>query len=141
MMPRVTIAYSVGNEHNPGDPFGRSELSIADDGAARLDHFGRDTGHRAWTGRLEATSLATIRAALERAGFPNVPPHEIPGGSTMRKLSRDGATALVEWYAAKKMAGYADAFPLLDRAIRQLSEDSVHLVPAGEPVVRDVKRA
>jgi len=31
-MAWLTIRYSVGNEHNPGDPWGRSELVIrADD--------------------------------------------------------------------------------------------------------------
>ena len=33
-----TIRYRVGNEHNPADPWGRSELVIHPDGSARLDH-------------------------------------------------------------------------------------------------------
>ena len=41
-----TVRYSVGNEHDPGDPWGRSELVIHADGSARLDHHfsrGRET--------------------------------------------------------------------------------------------------
>ncbi len=38
-MTGLTIGYSVGNEHNPSDPWGRSELVIQADGSARLDHI------------------------------------------------------------------------------------------------------
>jgi hypothetical protein len=38
---RDRIKYTVGNEHNPGDPWDRSELSIAADGSARLDQTAR----------------------------------------------------------------------------------------------------
>lgn len=47
-MASFTVRYSVGNEHNPGDPWGRSELVIHADGSARLDHhFSRGREPRA----------------------------------------------------------------------------------------------
>jgi hypothetical protein len=74
-MASFTVRYSVGNEHDPGDPWGRSELVIQADGSARLDHhFSRGREPRAWAGRVDAAALGQLLAALDRAGFPAVPP-------------------------------------------------------------------
>jgi hypothetical protein len=130
-MDSFTVRYSVGNEHNPGDPWGRSELVIHDDGSARLDHhFSRGQEPRAWTGQVDPAALGELLAALRRAGFPAVPPMPaLPPGATLRRLALEanGAAqqALVSWHHAPSMPGYAEAFDLLDAAIRQLSGDAV----------------
>jgi hypothetical protein len=150
-MASSTVRYSVGNEHNPGDPWGRSELVIHPDGSARLDHhFSRGREPRAWTGQVDLAALGELLTALRRAGFPAVPPMPaLPPGATLRRLAleangtangtvgsatdgaADGATsgvpqqALVGWHQAPSMPGYAEAFDLLDAVIRQLSGDAV----------------
>ncbi|MCW2934115.1 MAG: hypothetical protein JWM19_5077 [Actinomycetia bacterium] len=150
-MASFTIRYSVGNEHNPGDPWGRSELVIHADGSARLDHhFSRGPEPHAWAGHVDPAALGELLAALDRAGFPAVPPlPALPPDATLRRLAletdgaadggadaaadggadggADGAAqqALVSWHHAPSMPGYAEAFDLLDAVIRQLSGDAV----------------
>jgi hypothetical protein len=52
-----TVLYSVGNENNPADPWGRSELVILPGGRARLDHhFSRRRTAGAWTGQVETAA-------------------------------------------------------------------------------------
>ena len=137
-----TIRYSVGNEHNPGDPWGRSELVIRADGSARLDHhFSRGREPRAWAGHVDAAALGELTAALDRAGFPAVPPAQpLPPGSALRRLTveADGTVqqALVSWHRAPSLPGYAEAFGLIDAVIRQLSGDAVPYPAASRPVVR-----
>src|SRR5438105_5174539 len=102
-MTRGRVLYSVGIVTNAGNPFGRSELAIEPDGAARLVHYPRGGGPgQTWTARVAAAALDALWSGLERAGFPRVPQHAIPGGSTMRHLGVEapGAakqTASIEW--------------------------------------------
>ena len=92
-----------------------------------------------WTGAVAPEVLVRLTAALDRAGFPAVPAHRIPGGATMRHLiaedERGPRSAQVEWRAAKAMPGYDEAFALLDTIVRQLSGDAVDRVPGGQPPV------
>jgi hypothetical protein len=137
------LAYSVGNEHDPGDPFGRSELVIEPDGRARLEQY-RLGPPRVWTGRVQADAFNRLWSGLERGGFPNVPHHPIPGGSAMRRLSAkaDGTmqTIAVAWHAAKTLPGYDEAFATLDLIIRQVSQNAVPCVPASATtIVTDVQ--
>ena len=126
-----TIRYSVGNEHNPADPWGRSELVIHPDGSARLDHhFSRGREPRAWSGHVDAAALDELLAALDRAGFPLfLPVRALPPGTTLRSLAveRDGAVqqGLFSWNNLPPQPGYAEAFDLIDAVIRQLSGDAV----------------
>ena len=142
-MAWLTIRYSVGNEHDPGDPWGRSELVIRADGSARLDHhFSRGRQPRAWTGHVDAAALGELTAALDRAGFPAVPPAlPLPPGSALRRLTveADGTVqqALVSWHRTPSLPGYAEAFALVDAVIRQLSGDAVQYPAAPRPVIRD----
>ena len=136
-----TIRYSVGNEHDPGDPWGRSELVICADGSARLDHhFSRGRQPRAWAGHVDATVTDELLAALDRAGFPAVPPTgPLPPDAALRRLTveSDGAArqALVSWHRAPSLPGYAEAFDLIDTVIRQLSADAVpHPTKRGQVV-------
>ena len=87
-MAERVLRYSAGNEHNPGDPWGRSELVIAADGSARLDHhFSRVRAAGAWTGRVDASALERLWRALDRAGFPAAPTEPFVAGATLRVLT------------------------------------------------------
>jgi hypothetical protein len=143
-LARARLAYSVGNEHNPGNPFGRSELTIEPDGAARLDHFQLGQ-QQAWIGRVTPAALDRLRSALERAGFPNVPDHPLPAGSSVRALraESEGASraASLEWHAARKLPGYDEAFPIIDAIVHQMSAGAAESAPDGQPpVVTDIQR-
>ena len=128
----MTLYYGTGNENAPGDPFGRTELTLSDDGSARLEHrhIGR---HRAWTGKVDPAQVDAVHSALETAGFPRVAPHPIPGGSTMRELAVGDERVLIEWYAVEDMPGYKEAFEILDSLTRQMSGDSVQATPDTLP--------
>lgn len=140
-MPPPTIRYTVGNEHNPADPWGRSELVIHADASARLDHhFSRGREPRAWIGQVDAAVPGELLAALDRAGFPAVPPAgPLPPDAALRRLTveADGTVkeALVSWHQTSSLPGYAEAFDLIDAVIRQLSEDAVPYQTKRGPVV------
>jgi hypothetical protein len=137
------LRYTVGNEHDPGDPWGRSELVIHADGSARLEHrFSRVPGAGAWTGQVDGAALNALRVALDRAGFPAAPPPVPPvAEATPRRLAveLDGAAYHVTvGRAAASLPGYAEAFDLLDGIIRQLSGDVVDYPTSQPPIVRDI---
>src|SRR5436305_470927 len=137
-MTRGGLSYSVGNEHSPVDPFGRSELALTPEGGARLDQYTRGRGHQAWTGRVDGEALDRLWAALDRAGFPQVPPLRLVPDATLRILTaeRNGvrASASLDYHAAARLPGYDEAFDILDSIIRQLSENTVPL-PAQQPTI------
>ncbi len=138
-MVRDRIYYRVGSEHNPGDPFGRSDLAIEIDGAARLDQYTRD-GRFAWIGCVAASALDKFWAALEEAGFPAFPHHPVPGGSAIRDLNVGGPerkSAYIAYHAAESMPGYNIAFEILDTIIRQLSGDTVRVGSANAALIVD----
>jgi hypothetical protein len=137
------ILYSVGNENNPTDPFGRSELVIEPDGAARLEHhFSRVRRVGGWTGRVDAGALDIVWTGLSQAGFPAAPNTPFLPGSTLRQLAveADGVRqqTTVDYHGAAKLAGYAEAFDVLDGVIRQLSGDSVKHASKQAQIVTDV---
>jgi hypothetical protein len=132
------LRYSVGNEHDPGDPWGRSDLVIQPYGAARLDHhFSRTGKARAWSGRVDTAALDRLWSALDRAGFPAGSTKPLVAGSATRRLTveTDGETrnTILGWHETASMPG------ILDAVINQLSVDAV-TYPTGEPtIVRDAK--
>ena len=136
------IRYSVGNEHDPGDPWGRSELVILPDGAARLaHHFSRSNAVGAWSGRVDGAALDRLWSALDRAGFPAGSTAPLAAGSAVRRLTveADGQAhhTIVGWHEAASLPGYNEAFGILDAVISQLSADAV-AYPTGEStIVRD----
>jgi hypothetical protein len=143
-MASFTVRYSVGNEHDPGDPWGRSELVIHADGSARLDHhFSRGREPRAWAGHVDAAALGELLAALDRAGFPAVPPMlALPPGAALRRLAveadRVAQQALISWHHTPSVPGYAEAFDLIDAVIRQLSGGAVPYPTKREPIVHGI---
>lgn len=130
MLERAKVVYSVGNKNNPGDPWGRTELTIEIDGSARLDQDSLG-GLFAWTGRVVPSALDRFWSALEEAGFPEFPMLMPPAGSATRYLTvGDGPSAreiFLPYHAPVR--GYSDAFFLLDSVIRQLSQDRLKVVP------------
>ena len=141
------LTYSIGNEHNPTDPFGRSHLVVEPDGSARLDHYGRLGQHRAWTGRVEPAALRRLWSALQRAGFPSVaghhpPPPDAPVCSLTAEVGDRRQGAYVPWHAAQDLPGYDEAVMLLESIVGQLSEGTVGRpsTAAQVEVVGDIQR-
>jgi len=137
------VHYTVGNENNPTDPFGRSVLVIGPDGAASLEHhFSRSRTVGRWTGRVDPAALQSLWSALELAGFPAMPTATFLPGSSLRQLTVDvdgtPQQTLIDWHGAAKLPGYAEAFDLLDGVIRQLSGDSVTYPTKQPPIVHDI---
>ena len=137
------VHYTVGNENNPSNPFGRSVLVIGPDGSARLEHhFSRAATVGRWTGRVDAAALQGLWTALDVAGFPAMPTATFLPGSSLRQLTVDvdgtPQQTLIDWHGAAKLPGYAEAFDLLDGVIRQLSGDTVRYPTKQPPIVHDV---
>ena len=145
-MSKCRLVYRAGNEHNPGNPFGRAELVIEADGRMRLEHFARGREPRAWTGTIDAAALERLHAALESANFPLVAKHPVPGGAEFRQLAATGADGTraaiaVEWHAIADMPGYREAFSILDATIAQLGGLAWDRPPDPQPaLVRDVRQ-
>jgi hypothetical protein len=137
------LHYAVGNENNPSDPFGRSDLVISPDGSARLEHhFSRVRSVGRWKGHVDPAALDSLWSALERAEFASLPASGFLPGSTLRHLviEVDDApqAALIDWHGATKLPGFAEAFDVLDAVIRQLSGDTVRYPTQQPPVVHDI---
>src|SRR4051812_19672238 len=136
MMTR-SLSYSVGNEHSPTDPWGRSVLVIDAGGAVRLDHhFSRFRGVAAWTGVVAGEVLLEVWAAVERAGFPAAAGGPFVPDSRIGRLSIEGATA----YLGDGVTGYADLVDILHGIIRQLSGDDVPFPSTRTGLVTGVRR-
>ncbi len=118
------IDYTIGNEHDPGDPFGRIALHIELDGAAKLEHHSR-AGNSAWAGQVDTAQIEAFMRALDRARFPSVPQHMPPAGSAMRRLTveMNGEVqgVLMTESLGNELDGYKDAFAILDSLAVQLS--------------------
>lgn len=145
-IPRMTmrlLRYSIGNENNPGDPWGRSELVIQPDGTTRLDHhFSRLPKVGAWSGQVDPAALDALWGALERAGFPAAPTAPPVPGATLRRLTveTDGVSewTFIDWRTTSSLPGYAEAFDILDAVIRQLSGDCVPYPTTQPAIVSDI---
>jgi len=126
MTARV-LQYSAGNEHNPANPWGRSELSVRGNGRAVLEqHHSRRPGTSTWAGQVDQQGLSALWAALEEAGFPSPPAAAaVPPDSVIRQLTveEDGGADSV--LLAGSVPGYAAVVGLLDGLIYRLSEGTV----------------
>jgi hypothetical protein len=141
-VPRGRISYVAGNKENPSDPWGRSSLTIELDGTARLE---QDTlgGLFVFTGQVLPSALEQFWSALDLSGFPEVPEHFTPAGSTSRHLTIGESLTPrlpVDSHAVMKMPGYAPAFSVIDAIIRQLSLEMVKEGPTVAPVVEGAQR-
>jgi hypothetical protein len=132
MAARV-LRYSAGNEHNPADPWGRSELTVRGDGRAELEqHHSRRAGTSAWGGQVDPAALDALWAALDQAGFPAPPPaRPVPPDSVIRRLTVEAEGAEGAEGAAQTVLlagpaqGYGAVVALLDGLIHRLSEGTV----------------
>jgi hypothetical protein len=126
MTARV-LRYSAGNEHNPVNPWGRSELTVHSDGRAVLEqHHSRRPGTSTWAGQVDPQGLSALWAALDEAGFPSPPAAAaVPPDSVIRQLTveQDGSAETV--LLAGTVPGYAAVIGLLDGLIYRLSGGTV----------------
>jgi hypothetical protein len=122
MTARV-LRYSAGNEHNPTNPWGRSELTVHGDGRVLLEqHHSRRPGTSTWAGEVDQQGLSALWAALDEAGFPSPPTvSAVPPDSVIRELTveEDGGAETV--VLAGTVPGYAAVVGLLDGLIYRLS--------------------
>lgn len=138
-VPRERIVYDVGSVSSPGSPWGRLVLAIEPDGRAQLDQHTMGP-HFTWTGTVIQTALDKLWAALDESAFPAVPPHDAFAGSTDRNLAIGSGSCFMDYHEALKFPGYKVAFPILDTVVRQLSEDTVKIVPESAKIVDGITR-
>jgi len=144
-MTERTIRYRTGNENNPSDPFGRSELVLQADGSARLGHhLSRERRTGAWTGQVDAAAVGALFGALDDAGFP-APPGPggaLVAGATLRTLTVEAGGETQEislaWDETPAQPGYGLAFDIIDGVIRQLSGADVPYRSSQPPIVTDI---
>jgi hypothetical protein len=136
---RERIAYSLGNEHNPGDPFGRDSLVIEIDGRARLDHFGGKIGRAAWTATVTQGALDSLWSAIERSSFPEYPMQVVPPGASFHGLTvgagpASSRSASLYIYGAIP-PGYDEAITIFSAIVRQMSDPADASPPAARKVI------
>ena len=127
--PSTALWFTIGNEFNPGDPFGRVALTIDDQDRVTLEHYSRQ-GNATYTAELGDGVLDEIRQALADGGFPQVPQHQVPAGAAIRQLElvTDGEPVSASMYDdfGKTFDGYRDAFAILDSLTLQLTGHAEH---------------
>ena len=64
------IRFSIGNEHNPADPFGRVVITIDPDDVVTLEHFSRQ-GNATYTANLAPDVTDEITSAVPITGRPS----------------------------------------------------------------------
>jgi hypothetical protein len=136
----VRLRYRVGDENDPDDPWGRTELLIDADGSVRLEHsFPHDRGAIVRTGQLGVGALDVLWSGLDRAGFPTARIATPAVGAKLRRLAieeNDGSEeVLVGWEQAASLPGYAEAFEVLDGVVRELGGDAVQYPTEQHEVV------
>ena len=138
-VPRDRIVYDVGSVSSPGSPWGRLVLAIEPDGRAQLDQH--TMGPRfTWTGIVAQSALDKLWAALDESAFPAIPMIDALAGSTERNLTIGSRSCFMDYHEALKLPGYKVAFPILDTVVRQLSEDTVKIVPDSAKIVDGITR-
>lgn len=137
--PEPQIFYGLGNEDDPGDPFGRTELVLEAGGRAHLDNRQAPAPARAWEGRLGPGVFEQVLAALQTASFPAGAPKVFRPGAAVAQLrvEADGAStaADLDWHAATRMPGYRDALRLLDGIVAQLSGGKIEIQAGPLPAL------
>jgi hypothetical protein len=125
------LVYAFGCENDPSNPFGRCTLTLYADGRLELDNRARGQAH-AWTATIDGRILADLIKLLDSAGFPVVPPHQIPPGATRSLLVRirgqQTQTPLTGFHEARKMPGYGEAYHLLDSLVVGASDGALKVV-------------
>ena len=139
------IEYGVGNPQNPGNPFGRIELTLGGDGSARLVQLRMGGAREEWRASIDPAVLMSILETLAHAGFPRVPVHPVPAGTTFRELTvvidDDHRRADVAWHSVADLPGYREAFSMLDSIVGMMSQAwTTGTSSLVEGAVRDIVR-
>jgi hypothetical protein len=125
------LVYTFGCENDPSSPFGRCMLTLYADGRLELDNRARGQA-RAWAAAIDGRVLAGLITLLDSAGFPVVPPHQIPPGATRSLLVRTRGqqiqTPPTGFHAARKMPGYGEVYHLLDSLVVGASDGALKVV-------------
>ncbi len=135
--PDLVLTYASGLESSPSDRRGKSVLTLRGEGSAQLENRWY-TKQRAYRGSVAPAVVEAILGALLAAGFPAVPPHPLPSGSSLRTLHlRNGGheayTMPIEWHAGGAILGYRAAFRILDSIVRQVSLHELQATDDFEP--------
>jgi hypothetical protein len=106
-----TLTFRVGSEWGPDAHFGLDALQLRTDGKFAFEHRQRGEVQVA-SGAVAPGVLREVEQWLRAAGFPAVPPHDIPPGSGLVELvvadRGRSQVALMHYYAALKFPGYGD---------------------------------
>jgi hypothetical protein len=104
-----TLTFKFGSEWAPDARFGLDALLLRADGRFEYEHRQRGRVQKA-SGTVEPAVLRQVEQWLRVAGFPAVPPHDIPPGSGLVELTvadrRGSQIALMHHAAALRFPGY-----------------------------------
>lgn len=138
------LLYQSGNEHDMRDAFGLIILAIDGHGQLTIEQRARNgmiKNH--WSGTTERAVIERVLAHLHEGGYPTVPDHKIPRGARLRSIAIESGgdsthTYPTEWSAVNTMAGYREAYQLLDSMIMQVTANGLKMRvdPVDEPVAR-----
>lgn len=130
-----TLIIKFGSEWAPDSRTGLHVLRLGADG--RFEYENRQRGEeKKSSGSLEPGVLREVDQWLGASGFPAVPAHNIPPGSSLVELAveRDAGseTARMDYFAALKFPGYADLVRSLKSWTAWLQEGgAADKAPAG----------
>lgn len=134
-----TIVFQIGSEWAPDSPYGLDVLEIDVDGRFRYENRMRGQV-RASSGRVELGTLDVVVDSLREAGFPAVPSHAIPPGSSLIGIQVRGESgdeaALMDYFTALKLPGYGDVIRRLAGWVSWLRKGETE-EPAPPGLIRD----
>jgi hypothetical protein len=139
------LSCDIGLEHSPTNPWGKTVLVVAGDGALSLDQRMSGGYRSAWSGRIDEELVRALRDHLAAARFPSGGQRVYaPDASIVRlELRERGARRSVEldYYTAEETPGYRELLGALEAIATQLSGGRIRRgVLELPPVVRDIQR-
>jgi hypothetical protein len=106
-----TLTFRFGSEWAADAHFGLDALQLRVDGRFEFEHRHRGEVRQA-SGAVAPAVVRDVEQWLRAAGFPAVPPHDIPPGSGLVELvvadQNRSQIALMHYYAALRFPGYGD---------------------------------
>jgi hypothetical protein len=140
----MQLQYQAGNEHSPFDTSGRFVLELDSGGTVRVAHHRRVGAPRRWTADAGTGVVERVLAALDKAGFPAMPKLAPPlPDTTIRSLSVSGGPTggvMLAWDAVAGLAGYAEAFEVLDGLVAQLTGLAIPTAAPADPAVTGIRQ-
>jgi hypothetical protein len=124
-----TLTFKFGSEWAADARFGLDALQLRADGHFEYEHRQRGEVQHA-SGTVEPAVVRQVEQWLRAAGFPAVPPHDIPPGSGLVELTvagqRGSQIALMHHTAALRFPGYRNL-------VRNLAAWTTWLREGGDP--------